>query len=322
MLAGNLQETVLAQNDEQMNTADEMKYDDSQETMKIQNTMSEESMDNGSASAQMVLDNHNHDTYPGGVDRVPVREIRHPELSIRDTPRVRHQWVSRKQYFLLGLISSEFFYPCDQHEGCRRNECRFFCLQWPQEEKFKFAVLCKHCLDEDESVEMFFQIRRYMYQNVILLEDLNSMYDPSGIQAYTINGKRAVLLSPKIVPANALDSPSFPHVCESCLVPLRDDCTCCSLHCKLWSETEYKREASVHNTRLPSPLVMSDFVMVRAQISEPRPRMRSSTAAVSTDDHIHYPLIDRLKPNRLNISKDLNTKKRRKSSVPVRSPEF
>jgi hypothetical protein len=78
----------------------------------------------------------------------------------------------------------------------------------------------------------FFQVRKYMYQQVIHLEDVSPHYNVDGVQAYHINGKKALFIQPK-PPATSGSAPAFDTVCEACNVPLRGDYSFCSLVCKV-----------------------------------------------------------------------------------------
>lgn len=218
--------------------------------------------------------------------------------------------------WILKLISLDFFQPCQIHGGCRKNECNFFCLERDgMQQGNGFPSLCKYCLNEPGFSGVCFQIRRYMYQNVVHVEDLGMYYDVNGIQAYFINGKRAVLLSPKSPPTNAAAVPAFDHVCPSCRVPLRPDCSFCSLHCKVWSQT-----GKVPRTPFPGlkrKRVMtfsvddSDATVVRGSNLEPRDRSKSRSGRSLRSDF-----------SQARFSKNARITNRRKRRTPVRSPEF
>ena len=219
--------------------------------------------------------------------------------------------------WILKLISMDFFQPCDVHHGCRKNECNFFCLERDaQHQGNDFPALCKYCLDDPGFSGVCFQIRRYMYQNVVHVEDLGMFYDVSGIQAYFINGKRAVLLSPKSPPTNASAVPAFDHVCQSCRVPLRPDCSFCSLHCKVWNETGKEPQTPFPSVKSKRALTFSvdesDATVVRRNIFEPRDRSKSRSGRSLRREFSQAHL-----SNNVRISRN-----RRKSRKPVRSPEF
>jgi hypothetical protein len=216
-------------------------------------------------------------------------------------------WISK-------MISLEFFQPCDVHHGCRKNECNFFCLERDaQHQGNGFQALCKYCLDDPGFNGICFQIRRYMYQNVVHVEDLGKYYDVGGIQAYCINGKRAVLLSPKSPPTNTSAVPAFDHVCRSCRVPLRPDCSFCSLHCKLWNETGKEPRTPFPAVKRKRALTFSvdesDATVLRRNNFEPKDRSKSRSG--------------RRDFSQAHLSNNVRIRRnRRKSRKPVRSPEF
>eukprot|EP00890_Picochlorum_soloecismus_P003164 jgi/Picsp_1/3849/NSC_01361-R1_hypothetical zinc-dependent dna-binding protein len=221
-------------------------------------------------------------------------------------------WISR-------LISLDFFQPCRVHRGCRKNECNFFCLErdggGQQQQGNDIQALCKYCLDDPGFSGICFQIRRYMYQNVVHVEDLGMFYDASGIQAYFINGKRAVLLSPKSPPANTSAAPAFDHVCRSCRVPLRPDCSFCSLHCKVWSQTGKEPRtpfpAAKRKRVLTFSVDESDATVVRGNNLEPRDRSKSRPERSLRSEY-----------SQARLSKNVRITNRRKRRRPMRSPEF
>lgn len=88
----------------------------------------------------------------------------------------------------------QFFHHCPKHPDMRRNECTFFCTACSPATG---RALCRGCLDGHDCQGTVFQIRKYMYQTCIRVEDLAPLTDITGVQAYLINSKRAVLIHPK-----------------------------------------------------------------------------------------------------------------------------
>ena len=235
MVGGNVHETVNAQNDANVNTAAHENGDD-MVVFEIVGATVENPVKNGSPFVQSPkpLDNNYHPpittgSLPGDnwLDRSHTIRIPRHGLQYR---------LHSSQLWMMGLFE-EFFHPCDRHAGYSGNECKFLSFSSFSQHSFDFSILCKHCLNDSNCFETCLQVRRYMYQNVILVEDLSELYCPSEIQAYTINGKRAVLINPRIPSPNAFVASVFKNFCFSCNVPLRSDCTFCSLSCKLWSHT-------------------------------------------------------------------------------------
>ena len=143
-------------------------------------------------------------------------------------------------FWVTGLTTATLFNPCAHHPGAHKNECNIFCFTCTPATG---QAMCRHCLPYHDcgNATCSFQIRRYMYQNVVHSEDINSYYDISGVQTYCINARRAVLVKPKPPPATAAAAPAFQHQCRGCRVPLRPDCEFCSFKCKV--DVDYGMEA-------------------------------------------------------------------------------
>jgi len=131
--------------------------------------------------------------------------------------------------WLHSLCETEFFEPCAMHPNLSKNKCVFFCVGCSPGGR----VMCRHCLeDHDCHGCTLFQIRRYMYKDVVHVADISKFCDVSGVQAYCINQKRAVLLRGKTVEQGS-GAPTFKTKCATCRIPLRSDCTYCSLECRI-----------------------------------------------------------------------------------------
>ena len=133
------------------------------------------------------------------------------------------------------MCTAEFFQPCKVHAIYKKSVHNFFVLE---ENWSGNRVCCRYAAVVQGSAERgrrncpaVIQIRRYMHRNVVLMEDLASIFDCKGIQTYYINQKRAILLEPK--EQNAGSTSAFENCCITCQVPLRPDCTFCSLVCHI-----------------------------------------------------------------------------------------
>lgn len=80
------------------------------------------------------------------------------------------------------------------------------------------------------------QIRRYVYRDVVKVNDVQPILDTSGIQTYTVNHAQAIFLSAKdkaqVGPYYRVDSSSS---CVTCHRGLRNGCQYCSLACKVFT---------------------------------------------------------------------------------------
>ncbi|KAH7837059.1 hypothetical protein Vadar_009080 [Vaccinium darrowii] len=80
-----------------------------------------------------------------------------------------------KPAWLEGLMGeSTFFAACGLHENRRKNEKNIFCLDCCQS-------FCPHCLPSHRDHPLL-QVRRYVYHNVVRLDDLEKLIDCSYIQ--------------------------------------------------------------------------------------------------------------------------------------------
>lgn len=101
--------------------------------------------------------------------------------------------------WLQALLSEEFFRQCAVHESSRKNEKNIFCLDCR-------SSFCPQCLSPHSShrliqvrsstinsitfpqitklFHVLFQIRRYVYQNVIRLDDIEKLIDCAFVQVY------------------------------------------------------------------------------------------------------------------------------------------
>ncbi|KAL3644741.1 hypothetical protein CASFOL_009921 [Castilleja foliolosa] len=93
-------------------------------------------------------------------------------------------WVS-------GLLRSKFFGSCSEHGELKKNEMNLFCLDCN-------LCLCKHCVtSSSHDDDRLLQICKYVYRDVVRLHDIEQHLDCSLIQAYKINGEKAVHLNPR-----------------------------------------------------------------------------------------------------------------------------
>lgn len=133
------------------------------------------------------------------------------------------------QPWLPRLLSSTFFDECQEHPGLKKNERTFFCLTCGGE------AMCQHCLS-DHYDHTVLQIRRYVYHNVVKVQDLHRHLEPSGVQTYVINASRVIFLDqrPQNKPGSGKAGAGKSQCqCKFCSRPLRDGFSFCSLACKV-----------------------------------------------------------------------------------------
>ncbi|CAN4081807.1 unnamed protein product [Withania somnifera] len=127
-----------------------------------------------------------------------------------------------KPAWLEGLMAEKFFAGCGVHQNRRKNEKNIFCLECCRS-------FCPHCLPQHHSHPLL-QVRRYVYQDVIRLDDLEKLIDCSYIQPYTINSAKVIFLNQR---AQSRSCKVSGNSCFTCDRVLQDPFNFCSLSCKV-----------------------------------------------------------------------------------------
>ncbi|RWW03322.1 hypothetical protein GW17_00033526, partial [Ensete ventricosum] len=76
--------------------------------------------------------------------------------------------------WLGGLVEESFFVGCGAHESRKKNEKNIFCLDC-------CTSICPHCAAAHPSHPLL-QVRRYVYNDVVRLDDLEKLIDCSYVQ--------------------------------------------------------------------------------------------------------------------------------------------
>ncbi|KAG9452393.1 hypothetical protein H6P81_005297 [Aristolochia fimbriata] len=120
------------------------------------------------------------------------------------------------------LLQEKFFNPCLVHEGVKKNEKNIFCLDC-------CISICPHCLSPHRSHRLL-QIRRYVYHDVIRVDDMEKLIDCSFVQSYITNSAKVVFLNerPQTRPFRGSG-----NVCNTCDRSLQDPYVFCSVACKV-----------------------------------------------------------------------------------------
>ncbi|GFQ00867.1 hypothetical protein PHJA_002230600 [Phtheirospermum japonicum] len=127
--------------------------------------------------------------------------------------------------WLQGLMAETFFAPCGVHHNRRKNEKNIFCLNC-------CLSFCPHCLPSHHPSHPLLQVRRYVYQDVIRLDDLEKIIDCSYIQPYTINSAKVIFLNQR-AQSKSCKGLSSGNTCFTCDRILQDPFHFCSLSCKV-----------------------------------------------------------------------------------------
>ncbi|XP_010557629.1 PREDICTED: uncharacterized protein LOC104826567 isoform X2 [Tarenaya hassleriana] len=127
-----------------------------------------------------------------------------------------------KPAWLDALYTQKFFVACSYHEMTKKNEKNVCCLDC-------CISLCPHCVPSHRFHRLL-QIRRYVYHDVVRLEDLQKLIDCSNVQAYTINSAKVVFIKKR--PQNR-QFKGAGNYCTSCDRSLQESFIHCSLGCKV-----------------------------------------------------------------------------------------
>ncbi|KAK9120981.1 hypothetical protein Syun_018598 [Stephania yunnanensis] len=84
------------------------------------------------------------------------------------------------------------------------------------------------------------QVRRYVYHDVVRLDDLEKLIDCSYVQPYIINSAKVVFLKQK---PHSRPCKGSANICLKCDRILQDPFHCCSLSCKVH---EFKPSDQLH----------------------------------------------------------------------------
>ncbi|XP_071715213.1 protein RGF1 INDUCIBLE TRANSCRIPTION FACTOR 1 [Rutidosis leptorrhynchoides] len=138
---------------------------------------------------------------------------------------------NRKPAWLEALYVQKFFTACSIHEHLKKNEKNILCVDC-------CISICPHCVHVHRFHRLL-QVRRYVYHEVIRLEDLENLIDCSNVQAYTINSAKVVFIKKR--PQNRQFKGSG-NYCTSCDRSLQEPFIHCSLGCKVDFALEHYRD--------------------------------------------------------------------------------
>ncbi|KAJ1260278.1 hypothetical protein BS78_10G219900 [Paspalum vaginatum] len=121
-----------------------------------------------------------------------------------------------------GLVEESFFVGCGAHEDRKKNEKNIFCLGC-------CASICPHCAPAHRRHPLI-QVRRYVYNDVVRLDDLERLIDCSFVQPYTINSAKVIFLKPR---PQSRPFKGSGNVCLTCDRILQEPFHFCCLSCKV-----------------------------------------------------------------------------------------
>ncbi|CAN7095538.1 unnamed protein product [Brassica rapa subsp. narinosa] len=120
------------------------------------------------------------------------------------------------------LLKEKFFNACLDHEEEKKNEKNILCIDC-------CLSICPHCLPSHTSHRLL-RIRRYMYNDVLRVEDGSNLMDCSLIQPYIVNSSKVVFINERPHSRQFRGSGNF---CNTCDRSLQSPYLFCSLSCKI-----------------------------------------------------------------------------------------
>ncbi|XP_028760819.1 uncharacterized protein LOC114719475 [Neltuma alba] len=156
----------------------------------------------------------------------------------------------QKPAWLEALYTQKFFVGCSYHENSKKNEKNICCLDC-------CTSICPHCLPSHRFHRLL-QVRRYVYHDVVRLEDLQKLIDCSNVQAYTINSAKVVFIKKR--PQNRQFKGSG-NYCTSCDRSLQEPFIHCSLSCKVDFVLKHYKDLSPYLRTCNSLQLSPDFLM-------------------------------------------------------------
>ncbi|KAG4970798.1 hypothetical protein AAZX31_13G149200 [Glycine max] len=190
----------------------------------------------------------------------------------------------QKPAWLEALYTQKFFVGCSYHENAKKNEKNVFCLDC-------CTSICPHCLPSHRFHRLL-QVRRYVYHDVVRLEDLQKLIDCSNVQAYTINSAKVVFIKKR--PQNRQFKGSG-NYCTSCDRSLQEPFIHCSLGCKVDFVLKHYKDLSPYLRTCNSlqlspdfliPQDMGDEEMTRSTVVDCDEPMSSSSGSSESENNM------------------------------------
>ncbi|XP_031277462.1 uncharacterized protein LOC116135894 [Pistacia vera] len=158
--------------------------------------------------------------------------------------------------WLEALYAQKFFVGCSYHETAKKNEKNICCLDC-------CTSICPHCITSHRFHRLL-QVRRYVYHEVVRLDDLQKLIDCSSVQAYTINSAKVVFIKKR--PQNR-QFKGAGNYCTSCDRSLQEPYIHCSLGCKVDFVLKHYKDLSPY-LRTCSTLTLSPDFLIPQEMGE------------------------------------------------------
>ncbi|KAK8931214.1 hypothetical protein KSP39_PZI016765 [Platanthera zijinensis] len=140
---------------------------------------------------------------------------------------------TKSSSWLHSLLSTNFFGSCSKHHGIKKKiEVNIYCVDC----RSPMCSLCVSSISCQHQYHRLLQIRRYIYQNVIRLRDMQKLIDCAKVQSYTVNGAKVVLLNPRIQSRPTKFVITGATFCKFCRRTVAEHSGYCSIFCKVSKE--------------------------------------------------------------------------------------
>ncbi|WCJ29937.1 PLATZ transcription factor family protein [Euphorbia peplus] len=182
-----------------------------------------------------------------------------------------------KPAWLNALYSEKFFVGCCYHETAKKNEKNVCCLDC-------CISICPHCVPSHRFHRLL-QVRRYVYHDVVRLEDLENLIDCSNVQAYTINSAKVVFIKKR--PQNR-QFKGAGNYCTSCDRSLQEPYIHCSLGCKVDFVVKHDKDLSPYLRICNSLTLGPDFLIPQDMGDEEMTNETPNSTIVDSDDPMSW----------------------------------
>ncbi|KAJ1693778.1 hypothetical protein LUZ63_010476 [Rhynchospora breviuscula] len=198
------------------------------------------------------------------------------------------------------LGEKDFFSPCTVHESSKRNEKNIFCLDC-------CLGICPQCAYHHHR-HRFLQIRRYMYHDVVRVEEFEKLINCSSVQSYTTNSHKVVFLNERPQTSNY----RTPNLCRYCDRSLPEQYIYCCISCKV--KELLRRGVGIARELRECDIMPIDEGQFTSDSILESPDLSSGSSGGGNAVNLHNKAV--LVPVGMEVSS------RRKKGVPVRAPLF
>ncbi|KAF9679718.1 hypothetical protein SADUNF_Sadunf06G0043600 [Salix dunnii] len=193
-----------------------------------------------------------------------------PSLEIRARGTQKPAWLE-------ALYTQKFFAGCSYHETAKKNEKNVCCLDC-------CISICPHCIPSHRFHSLL-QVRRYVYHDVVRLEDIEKLIDCSNVQAYTINSAKVVFIKKR--PQNR-QFKGAGNYCTSCDRSLQEPFIHCSLGCKVDYVLKHYRDLSPYLRRCNGLTLGPDFFIPQDLADDEMTNETPHSTVVDSDEPLSW----------------------------------